>query len=84
MLDNDTHLCGTINRKRCNYSKAIVLEELENGVAVFFTSQGNSLHASIRLYKTKIITNQKLSIPCPLHTLQPWNLLVWKTKMVTQ
>ena len=35
MLDNDTHLCGTINHKRCNYSKAIVLEELEKGVVVF-------------------------------------------------
>jgi hypothetical protein len=38
MVDNNTHLCGTVNRKRCNYSKEIALEELEKGKAVFYKS----------------------------------------------
>ena len=59
MLDNDTYLCGTINCKRCNYSKAIVLEELEKGAAVFYKS-GQLLACKYQAIKNKSNNQPKI------------------------
>ena len=68
MLDNNTYLCGTINRKRCNYSKEIVLEELEKGAAVFYKS-GELLACKYRAIKNK--SNNQPKIVYTLSTAHP-------------
>ena len=68
MPDNNTYLCGTINRKRPNYSKEIVLKELEEGAAVFYQS-GELLACKYQAMKNK--SNKQPKIVYTLSTAHP-------------